>query len=63
MKKGKRYLVIDKTSLEWTISKERGNPDEVKVLELSPKGRVKLKYLNGHISWEIISDLYIVEAL
>lgn len=63
MKKGKRYLVIDKSEISWTLHREKGDLMEIKVLEISPKGRVKLRLPSGFEFWEQPSNYHIVEEL
>jgi hypothetical protein len=62
MKKNKRYLVYDTESMGWTI----GDPElvEVKCLEISKKGMVKLLYpISGMTQWERQGRFNIFETL
>lgn len=58
---GKRFLVHDRESMGFQMA----DPDtiEVRCLEISPAGRVKLEYQSGITSWEQPSRFEIVEAL
>jgi len=63
MKKNKRYLVIDKDSISYTIYGNKSNLIEVKCLEISPEGRVKLRFQSGHESWVDQNSYSIIEEL
>lgn len=63
MKKNKRYIVIDKESISYTLYNDNADLIEVKCLEISPKGRVKLRFQSEHEEWVDPNNYKIIEEL
>lgn len=56
-----RYLVCDKTAYGYCVDEK--DLIEIEVLEISPKGMVKIKHLSGCIIWEKPSKYEVIEEL